>query len=185
MRWVLIQEQNPTPKPSIFPGSKCTLLLTRWPQARYRQCLTLVCMRAPPQKTPEPTHLVASFRPHQGTTQLVSQITYPKGGLSGHQNPTKTNPQQLVHYNHCQSSQTGSPSVNPIYWCANSNQGSTTTGGHTQLTQGKPKNTQLRKIRRLYRYYIRPLCQDRDVVALPNKHKHRETAKMRQKACAK
>lgn len=77
--------------------------------------------------------------------QLAPQMTHAKRGLNSHQSPTKVNlvlwhnpKQNFIHCSQCQSSQPVILKVNPTHWCANSNQGPTTTGGHTQYMLGTP-----------------------------------------------
>ena len=41
----------------------------------------------------EPTYLVASFKPHQSTTQPVPQMTPLKGRLGWHRSPAKVTPE--------------------------------------------------------------------------------------------
>lgn len=46
---------------------------------RAQAALTLASNRAPSQKGPEPTHPMASLRPHQRITQLPPLTTHRKG----------------------------------------------------------------------------------------------------------
>lgn len=90
-------------------------------------------------KAPEPIHLVASFKQHKKTAQLVPQISHSVGGLNRHQSPLKWILLYMVSCHtkacccsHGQSSQPVRLRINPTHWHANNNQVSTTIKEHTQ-----------------------------------------------------
>lgn len=96
---------------------------TRWPNAEHRQWLNLACTVAPPKwpKTNMPG----------GQPQTTTEH-YPISSTNGKNHTSWGQP--CCGYDW--SSQQVSLRVNPTHWGANSNQGSTMTGGHTRSMQG-------------------------------------------------
>lgn len=152
------------------PTPYCFVALIRWPLGGDKEQLNLACTRAPPRRS-QNKHTVWMTSDHsRALPDQIHKWQTERVFLAGTRAPLalllSVSPHITAHPMLCdQSSQPVSLRVNPTHWSANSNQGSSTTGRHTNPHKQYSWSITRLPGRQCYQaqqdtYYIRPYCQD-------------------------